>query len=144
MAAIIGFERQRMSIGNSSTRDGPGVPSPPLVPPPAATCLAKKSISAPAQKPRPAPVSTATRTDRSARLRLACDSLVALGAATADGAVLFAKNSDRPANECQPLVQLPRQSHAPGSRLRCTYIEIPQAAETARLIGSRPFWCWGF
>jgi secernin len=76
--------------------------------------------------------------------RVACDSLVALGNATADGAVLFAKNSDRPANECQPLFQAPRQAHAPGSRLRCTYIEISQVAETARLIGSRPFWCWGF
>jgi dipeptidase len=76
--------------------------------------------------------------------RFACDSLVALGNATADGAVLFAKNSDRPANECQPLVQAPRQSHASGSALRCTYIEIPQVAETFRLIGSRPFWCWGF
>lgn len=28
--------------------------------------------------------------------------------------------------------------------MRCTYIEIPQVATTARLIGSRPFWCWGF
>ena len=28
--------------------------------------------------------------------------------------------------------------------MRCTYIEIPQATVTARLIGSRPFWCWGF
>ena len=45
---------------------------------------------------------------------LACDSLVALGGATADGAVLFAKNSDRPAHECQPLVQLAAQRHAPG------------------------------
>jgi secernin len=76
--------------------------------------------------------------------RVSCDSLVALGNATADGAVLFAKNSDRPPGECQPLVQVPRQSHAPGARLRCTYIEIPQVGETARLIGSRPFWCWGF
>jgi secernin len=75
---------------------------------------------------------------------LACDSLVALGAATADATVLFAKNSDRPANECQGLMQAPRQQHAPGARLRCTYIDIPQVAETARLIGSRPFWCWGF
>ena len=78
------------------------------------------------------------------RLRISCDSLVALGSATADGAVLFAKNSDRPANECQPLLQLPRRAHAVGSALRCTYIEIPQVAETCRLIGSRPFWCWGF
>lgn len=77
-------------------------------------------------------------------LRIACDSLVALPHATADGTVLFAKNSSRPANECQPLLQLPRQTHARGARLRCTYIEIPQAVETARVIGSRPFWCWGF
>jgi dipeptidase len=77
-------------------------------------------------------------------MRLACDSLVARGSATADGAVLFAKNSDRPAGECQPLVQLPAARHAPGTRLRCQYLEIPQVAETARVIGSRPFWLWGF
>jgi secernin len=76
--------------------------------------------------------------------RVACDSLVALRHATADGTVLFAKNSDRPASECQPLLQRPRQSYASGARLRCTHIEIAQATETARLIGSRPFWCWGF
>ncbi len=78
------------------------------------------------------------------RLRLACDSLVALGNATADGAVIFAKNSDRPANECQPLIQVPRRRHAAGARLRCQYVEIPQVAETARMIGSQPFWLWGF
>jgi secernin len=76
--------------------------------------------------------------------RVACDSLVALGNATADGAVLFAKNSDRPANECQPLVQVPRRAHAAGTRVRCTYIDIAQVAETARVIGSKPYWCWGF
>lgn len=77
-------------------------------------------------------------------LRFACDSLVALGSATRDGNVLFAKNSDRPAFECQPLVQLPAQTFGPASRLRCSYIEIPQARHTARVIGSQPYWCWGF
>jgi dipeptidase len=77
-------------------------------------------------------------------VRVACDSLVALGGVTADGATLFAKNSDRPAAEPQPLVQQAAQRHAPGTRVRCTYIDIPQAAATARLIGSRPYWCWGF
>jgi secernin len=76
--------------------------------------------------------------------RIACDSLVALPPATADGSVWLAKNSDRPAHECQPLVQVPRQSHSAGSRLRCTYIDIPQVVETARVIGSQPFWLWGF
>jgi dipeptidase len=75
---------------------------------------------------------------------LACDSLVALSSATTDGSVLFAKNSDRPAAECQPLMQATRHSQPPGTRVQCTYIEIPQVSETARLIGSRPFWCWGF
>lgn len=77
-------------------------------------------------------------------MRVACDSLVALGNATADGVTLFAKNSDRPSAECQPLVQVPAQRHAPGTRLRCQYIEIAQAPETARVIGSRPYWLWGF
>jgi dipeptidase len=82
--------------------------------------------------------------DRIQDLRVACDSLVALGAATADGTVLFAKNSDRPADECQPLVQLARQHHAAGARVRCQYIEIAEVAETAAVIGSQPFWLWGF
>ena len=75
---------------------------------------------------------------------VACDSLVALAKATSDGSVLFAKNSDRPAGECQPLVQIARRRHARGAKLRCQYIEIDQVAETARLMGSRPFWLWGF
>lgn len=77
-------------------------------------------------------------------VRVSCDSLVALGSSTADGNVLFAKNSDRPALECQPLQLVPAATHAAGDRLRCTYIEIPQAAATFRVIGSRPYWCWGF
>lgn len=77
-------------------------------------------------------------------VRVACDSLVALGNATADGSVLFAKNSDRPADECQPLIQVARQHHPTGARLRCQYIDIAQVAETAAIIGSQPFWLWGF
>ena len=76
--------------------------------------------------------------------RVSCDSLVALGVATADGVTLFAKNSDRPAGESQPLIQLPRQQHPAGARVGCQYLEIDQVGETARLIGSRPFWLWGF
>lgn len=75
---------------------------------------------------------------------MGCDSLVALGSATADGVSLLAKNSDRPPNECQPLVQVPRQRHPDGAVLRCQYIEIPQVEETAAVVGSQPFWLWGF
>ena len=73
-----------------------------------------------------------------------CDSLVARGSRTALGKTLFAKNSDRRGREVQPFVQFPAAYHAPGSRVRCTHIEIDQVAETYRLMGHSPAWCWGF
>ncbi len=72
-----------------------------------------------------------------------CDTLVAAGKATADAAVIMAKNSDRDPNEAQPLVHIPRASHQPGAVLRCTYIRIPQVAETYEVLLSQPFWLWG-
>ncbi|MBI5116788.1 C69 family dipeptidase [Candidatus Poribacteria bacterium] len=73
-----------------------------------------------------------------------CDTLVALGSATADGSVILGKNSDRPADESQPLSQIPRLTHKRGASLKCQYVEIPQVEETLALIGSRPYWLWGF
>jgi dipeptidase len=73
-----------------------------------------------------------------------CDSIVALGAETALGTTLFAKNSDRKREECQPFVQHEAAHHPPGARTRCTHIEIPQVAETYRVMGHSPWWVWGF
>jgi dipeptidase len=72
-----------------------------------------------------------------------CDTLVAIGNATADGSVILAKNSDREPNEAQALTYVPRTRHDAGSKLKCTYIEIPQAAETFEVLLCRPFWMWG-
>ncbi len=72
-----------------------------------------------------------------------CDTMVALGNATADGAVIFAKNSDREPNEAQELVLLPAQNYSPGSTLKCTYVEIPQVVHTYAVLLSKPFWIWG-
>ena len=77
-------------------------------------------------------------------LDTSCDTLVVLGPHTRDGHTLFAKNSDRPPDECQPLFRAPRLAHEATGRLRCQYVTIPQVAETLAVLGSRPWWLWGF
>src|SRR5512136_1974060 len=72
-----------------------------------------------------------------------CDNLVALGNYTADGSVIFAKNSDREPNEAHELVLVPHALHPTGSMVRCTNIDIPQVAETYAVLLAKPFWIWG-
>jgi secernin len=73
-----------------------------------------------------------------------CDTMVALGGTTVNGQTLFAKNSDRPADECQPLIQRERCTHPPGAVTRCQFVELPEVRETWRHVGSRPYWCLGY
>jgi len=72
-----------------------------------------------------------------------CDTIVALGNSTLNGKVLFGKNSDREPNEAHELVIIPREKHASGSMVKCTYIEIPQVEETFQILLAKPFWIWG-
>ncbi len=72
-----------------------------------------------------------------------CDTFVVLPDATADGSVLFGKNSDREINEAHELRIIPRARHARGSTVNTTYLEIPQVPETHAVLLARPFWLWG-
>ncbi|HEY7544747.1 MAG TPA: peptidase U34, partial [Blastocatellia bacterium] len=72
-----------------------------------------------------------------------CDTLVAVPPATADGAVWFAKNSDREPGEAQVVEHLPRKSFRSDSTLRATHIEVAQSRERYETVISRPFWMWG-
>lgn len=71
-----------------------------------------------------------------------CDSLVALAPATAGGRTIFAKNSDRPPDEYQIIEHQPaRRVEGP---VRCTYIEVDGDRDVLAVVGSRPWWQWGF
>ncbi len=72
-----------------------------------------------------------------------CDTVVALGNSTADGSVLFAKNSDRDPNEAHEVILVERQKYPAGARVKCTYVEIPQVEETYQVLLCKPFWIWG-
>jgi dipeptidase len=71
-----------------------------------------------------------------------CDTIVAVPPTTGDGAIWFGKNSDREPGEAQLVEHLPARHHT-AARLRCTYLEIPQATHTFAVVLSRPFWMWG-
>lgn len=73
-----------------------------------------------------------------------CDTMVAVGGATASGRTILAKNSDRNPNEAQYLYRAEAATHEPGEVVRATYISIPQVPSTHAVIGSRPWWIWGF
>lgn len=73
-----------------------------------------------------------------------CDNLVVHPDSTRSSRMIFAKNSDRPAYESQPLVYIPRKSYESGTRLKLANLEIPQVDKTFLHIGSAPYWCWGY
>jgi dipeptidase len=70
--------------------------------------------------------------------------MVSLGATSANGQTIFAKNSDMPADDCQPLVLRGRARHAPGSQTKCQFVALPETPVTYRHVGSKPHWCWGY
>jgi secernin len=68
------------------------------------------------------------------------DTFVALPPFTADGSIIFGKNSDREPNEAQALEYHSARVHGKGERLRCTYRDVPQAKETYAVLLCRHHW----
>lgn len=72
-----------------------------------------------------------------------CDSIVVNRKLCAGGHTIFGKASDRAVNEPQPIVFVPAADHEPGSKIKCTYIEVDQVSHTNAMILSKPSWIWG-
>ena len=73
-----------------------------------------------------------------------CDTWIAMRDATQTQQVIFAKNSDRPIFDCQPLLYRPRAVGSGQETLQLEYVQLAQAAETYAHLGSSPYWCWGY
>lgn len=72
-----------------------------------------------------------------------CDTLCVLPEWSVSGHTLLGKNSDRDPNEPHVILHVPARTHEKGSRLRCTYIEIPQVERTNEVLLFKPDWIWG-
>ncbi|MBK7478136.1 MAG: C69 family dipeptidase [Haliscomenobacter sp.] len=71
-----------------------------------------------------------------------CDTFVSMPGHSLSGNVIFGKNSDREPDEAQAILRVPALRQEARS-VRCTFISIPQAAETFEVILSKPFQMWG-
>jgi len=73
-----------------------------------------------------------------------CDTFIVLPPLTDANFHIFGKNSDRPSNEVQEVIFVPKEKNNDNKNVvRCTHIEIPQVSTTYRCILSKPAWCWG-
>lgn len=74
-----------------------------------------------------------------------CDTMVAMPSVTKNGEMLFAKNSDRSANEPHLVVRYGAKDFdlETNPTVKTTYITIPQAAHTHEVVLLKPDWIWG-
>lgn len=72
-----------------------------------------------------------------------CDTLCVLPGAAGNPYAMLAKNSDREPNEPHVITYVPVHGYAAGEKLKCTYIEIPQAPHTNAVLLFKPDWIWG-
>jgi len=69
-----------------------------------------------------------------------CDVLVAMPDATKDGKIIFGKNSDRPAGECQVLYYSLGGKRNPPNSVRCSYVTVREESRVLATLGCRPYW----
>ena len=72
-----------------------------------------------------------------------CDTFVAINPVSSDSTVIFGKNSDRRVNEPHIMIHAPRGDHRKDSRIKATYISIPQVSRTHEVLLFKPAWIWG-
>ncbi len=72
-----------------------------------------------------------------------CDTVVAVGKSTKDGSIILGKNSNRVPNEVQNVEYVKGKKHGTNAKVKCTYITIPQIAETYDVLLLKPFWMYG-
>ncbi len=72
-----------------------------------------------------------------------CDTICVLKDESKNGVVMLAKNSDREPNEPHVVTFVPARQYKADEKLRCTYIEIPQARAAKAVLLYKPSWIWG-
>ncbi len=73
-----------------------------------------------------------------------CDTMLVNTACSRYGKNILAKNSDRPSGEPQPLCFYEGKKYPVGATVKTTHTTIPQVEKTYSVVGSRPYWIWGF
>ena len=72
-----------------------------------------------------------------------CDTVVAVGNSTKDGSVILGKTSNRLPNEAHNIEYKLGKKHKRNSKVKCTYISIPQVEHTYDVLLLKPFWMFG-
>lgn len=73
-----------------------------------------------------------------------CDTFIALKNVSSVHSVILAKNSDRPAFDCQPMAYHAAKKFESNASIELAYVTIKQASERYATFGSSPYWCWGY
>jgi len=55
----------------------------------------------------------------------------------------FGKNSDREPNEAHEVLFVKGLANDPGTKVKCTYLEIPEVPQTHDVLLCKPVWMWG-